>query len=440
MSDDTIYALSSGAGAAGIAIIRISGPRAADAASTIAGSMPRPRQAALRRFRDPENGETIDSGLLLFFPGPGSITGEDLVELHGHGSLAVVRRLLAVLGGIQGLRQADPGEFTARAFDNGRMDLIEVEALGDLLAAETISQARMALTYQARLRDAAAGWRDQLVDLIALTEAYIDFSDEGDVQAAGEVSIVEDIRALATALEQATASLATGERIRRGYRVALLGAPNAGKSSLVNALAQRDVAITSAIPGTTRDAIEVHLDLDGFAVVLVDTAGIRESEDALERAGIERTHTAAAAADLVIWLSAIDSPVECPYSEAVSVISKSDLAAEAYHVDSIPLQSRAQLAVSARTGVGLSDFIEMIRARASASMTVAADALVVANARQANELSRAGAALGAAAASEDLEIRAEHLRHAAICLDRLVGKVGYEEILGAIFARFCVGK
>lgn len=434
MSDDTIYALSSGTGAAGIAVIRISGPEAARAGAAIAGPVPAPRAAVLRTFRDPSGGQPIDSGLFLFFAGPASFTGEDLVELHAHGSLAVIRRMLGVLAAMPGLRQADAGEFTARAFRNGKMDLIEVEALGNLLAAETESQARMALTHQSRLRDAAADWRRTLIDLIALTEAYIDFSDEDDVQSAGEAPVLSEVAALAGAIGRAAATLETGERIRRGYRVAILGPPNAGKSSLLNALAQRDVAITSPIPGTTRDAVEVHLDLGGFAVILIDTAGIRETADTLEQAGIARAHAAAASADLVIWLSPVDSPVKSPYPDSLEIGSKAD------KLDSIPLWNSDSRFVSVMDGRGLGSLIDEMRSRVSAALTPGGDALIVANARQANELARAAASLGRAEAAADLEIRAEELRAAAHTLDRLVGRIGYEDILDAIFSRFCIGK
>lgn len=436
MAADTIFALSTGSGAAGIAIIRVSGPDTKLALETLAGSIPRPRVAALREIRDPGRGEPIDSGVVLFFPGPNSFTGEDLAEFQVHGSLAVVRHLLRCLSEISGLRAAEAGEFSHRAFINGKMDLIEVEALGDLLAAETEAQARLARLYQGNLRVAAAGWREALVGLISLTEAYIDFSDEGDVAGEIDSSTEQEILLLAGTIGKAVDGLATGERIRRGYRIAILGPPNAGKSSLVNAIANRDVAITSPIPGTTRDTIEVHLDLKGLPVILIDTAGLRDSDDPLEQAGVARANVAAADADLIIWLSPFDAPSPAAFPEAVIVVSKAD------HVDSRAIQNASRLQISTRTGVGLDQLVNLFRENAGRDLHLGADAILVAHARQAFELSGARVALERAAGCgpDALELRAEELRSACRYLDRLTGRIEYDQILGAIFSRFCIGK
>lgn len=436
MAVDTIFALSTGSGAAGIAVIRVSGPKTKLAVEKLVGSVPQPRIATLRLLRDPERGEPIDSGLVLFFPGPNSFTGEDLAEFQVHGSLAVVRHLLRCLGAISGLRAAEAGEFSHRAFVNGKMDLIEIEALGDLLSAETEAQARLARLYQGNLRAAAARWRESLLDLISLTEAYIDFSDEGDVGDEIDSSVEREIRLLAADIGKAIDGLETGERIRRGFRIVVLGPPNAGKSSLVNALANRDVAITSPIPGTTRDTIEVHLDLHGLPVILIDTAGLRDSDDPLEQAGIARAHAAAAQADLVLWLSpdVISTPPLFP--GALLVTSKADL------TDSYAIQNSGRIQVSVRTGLGLDHLVNALREKAQLALYVGEEAVLVAHARQAFELSGARAALQRAAErpSESLELRAEELRCARQYLDRLTGRIGYDQILGAIFSRFCIGK
>lgn len=434
---DTIFALSTGFGASGIAVVRLSGPRAFEAAARLCGPLPEARRAGLRVLRDPADGGEIDSGLVLAFPAPTTFTGEDLVELQVHGSLAVIRRLLRVLGEMPGLRAAEAGEFTHRAFLNGRMDLIEAEALGDLLAAETEVQASFARRYQNRLRQAAQLWRSQLIDSLALVEAYIDFADEDDVGSATDSPAEQEIRALRDAIASALEGLGRGERIRRGFRVAIIGAPNAGKSSLLNALAARDVAITSPIPGTTRDAIEVHLDLDGFPVLLTDTAGIRATTDEIEALGIDRARRAAAAADLVLQLVA---PGEVPLPDIAGTItlrSKGDL------IDSDALSEQAFPIISARTGQGISELVGLLKERAHEALAFnEGEGVAVAHARQAAELRGAVAALDRALACPvaDLEVMAENLRLAARFLDRLTGRIDHEEVLGAIFSRFCIGK
>ena len=433
MASDTIFALSSGSGAAGIAIIRISGPGTCAGLSVLIGHVPPARRAMLRDILDPATGEKIDSGVILFFPGPNSFTGEDLAELQVHGSLAVIRQLLHALGAMPGYRAAEAGEFSHRAFTNGKMDLIEIEALGDLLAAETVAQARLARLYQQNLRIVAARWRDALLGLLSLTEAYIDFSDEGDV---GEIDSTaeQEITTLALEIETTISSLSTAERLRRGYRIAVLGPPNSGKSSLINVLAKRDVAITSPIPGTTRDTIEVHLDLKGLPIILIDTAGLRESDDVLELAGIERAKAAATNADLVLWLSPSAEPVASPFPDALVAYSKAD------EIDSRPVHSSPDLLFSAFSGLGLSALIDGLQQRAAQSLHIGAEAVLVVHERQASELRFAALALHRAASVKELEFRSEELRIARLHLDRLTGRIGYEEVLGAIFSRFCIGK
>ncbi len=436
MAGDTIYALSTGSGASGIAVIRLSGPLAGPTLAGLCGKLPVPRYATFGWIRDPDTGERIDSGVFLFFPAPRSFTGEDLAEMQVHGSLAVIRQILSCLSKLGGLRAAEAGEFTHRAFINGKMDLIEVEALGDLLAAETAAQARLARHYQKTLRAAAQRWRASLLSILSLTEAYIDFSDEDDVGKHIDSQAEQEIATLTREIEDALAALATGERIRRGFRIAVLGPPNAGKSSLVNALAAREVAITSTIPGTTRDAIDVHLDLKGLPVILTDTAGLRDSADALENAGILRAQQAAESADLVLWLTpASEKATACPYPDALAVRSKIDL------IDSDAAR-QFPLAISVETGAGLATLIDELHARAHRSLHVGAEAVIVVHERQAAELRSAVEALSRAKASsaDALELRAEELRAACRNLDRLTGRIEYDEILGALFSRFCIGK
>lgn len=436
MAADTIFALSTGSGAAGIAVIRISGVRTAEVLRRLVGELPAARRAVLRQIVDPASGEAIDSGVILFFPGPNSFTGEDLAELQVHGSLAVIRHLLRCLGEQEGLRAADAGEFTYRAFLNGKMDLVAVEALGDLLSAETEAQARLTRIYQRNLRQAAKAWRESLLSVLGLTEASIDFVDEGDVGSEIDSIAEREINQLQLEIRNAISGLATAERIRRGYRVAILGPPNAGKSSLINALAQRDVAITSPIPGTTRDTIEVHLDLKGLPVILIDTAGLRESTDELESEGITRAYSAAREADLVLWLSPADQPAQSPFEQALSVVSKQDT------IDSPPISSIQSPAISVRTSAGLDDLIAAVSQKAALSLNLGSSAVLVAHARQAGELQAAAEALGRARGYgfEQLELRAEELRAARHSLDRLTGHISPDEILGAIFSRFCIGK
>lgn len=430
----TIFALSSGSGPCGVAVFRASGPGVRRALETLTGrALPPPRQAVLRRLIDPSSGEEIDSGLVLFFPGPDSFTGEDVAEFQIHGSLASIRGLSAALGRLDGLGMAAPGAFTERALHNGKMDLVAVESLSDLLAAETLEQARLARVAQIGLRQHAEDWRDAMLSALALTEAGIDFSDEADISADIDSGAEQVIRTLIGGLEGALAGYGQAERIRRGFRVALCGPPNAGKSSLLNALAQREVAIVSPIAGTTRDVIEVHLDLGGYPVILSDTAGLRESEDEIEQVGIERAQRAAQEADLVLWLSPVDDPAPCPLAGALVVGTKMDRAAAT--------DSRGDRFVSVTTGDGLNALIATLGMRAQLACG-SAEGIVVAQERQRREVAQAVAALRLALTRgrDAPEMRAEDLREALVALDRLTGRIETDEVLGAIFSRFCIGK
>src|SRR4051812_1271851 len=299
----TIFALSSGRPPAAIAVVRVSGPRAADTIMTFGGKLPEPRRAALRRLR--HDGALLDEALVLWFPGPNTETGEDMAELHLHGGRAVVAAVLDALGKLPGLRVAEAGEFTRRAFENGRMDLTAVEGLADLVFAETEAQRAQAMRqYQGLLGGRAEAWRQKLIGALALIEARIDFSDEADVPEDLIGPALHAARELLDEIEKTLADEHRGERLREGLVVAIAGPPNAGKSSLLNRLARREAAIVSPYAGTTRDVIEVHLDLGGYPVTLLDTAGVRESDDPVEQEGVRRAQARAAAADLVLWVEA----------------------------------------------------------------------------------------------------------------------------------------
>lgn len=434
MGISTIYALSSAAGRAGVAVIRVSGPGARRVAVALCGREPTVRRAELCRLRLPEDGRVVDDALVLFFEAPASFTGEDVVEFQVHGSLAVIRCLLRWLATQPDFRLAQPGEFARRALLNGKLDLLDVESLGDLLSAETELQRRMALEGSNTLRSLAEAWRGRLLELRAWAEAEIDFADEGDVQDRLDSDTQRPILELADAMDSVTARLAVGQRIRRGFRIAVLGPPNAGKSSLVNALADRDAAIVSALPGTTRDALEVPIDLDGVPVTFVDTAGLREKTiDPIESEGIRRSRLAAKEADFVIWASEVDSLTEPPFAVDLVVRTKADLA---------PGWSGPDITVSVRDGQGIADLIQMVRDRALDGGSDASVAGLIAHERQASALARSAMALRAAGAGTglSLDMRAEELRIASAALDSLIGRIDHEEVLGVIFSRFCIGK
>ena len=418
---DTIYALSSGAPPAGVAIIRISGPQAADALVALARRLPEPRMATFRQLRI--DGELLDNSVILWLPGPKSATGEDQAELHVHGGRAVITRVLAALGTMQGLREARPGEFTRRAFENGALDLAGAEGLGDLLLAETEGQRRAALALMGgQLSRAVAGWQDRLLGLAAEVEAALDFSDEDDV-----VPLAADFAARVTALRgEMAAALArpAAERLKDGIRVVIAGPPNAGKSSLLNALAGREAAIVTPIPGTTRDLVEAPVALGGIPFLLTDTAGLRDTADEVETIGVARARASLAAADIVLWLGAPPAAPEC----AVQIHAKADLG---------PAPAGADLATSVVTGQGLDDLVDLLRARAGELLPIPGE--VALNARHRTAIAEAAGGL-AEAASPDLLIAAEALRSARTALDRVTGKAGVEDMLDALFGRFCIGK
>jgi tRNA modification GTPase len=430
MQMDTIFALSSGAPPAAIGIIRISGPSAGVALSALAGELPSQRRAALRQLSNPQTGEALDTALILWLPGPATATGEDLTELHCHGGRAVIRAVEAVLSAMPGLRRASPGEFTRRAFENGRMDLAEAEALSDLLFAETEWQRRSALTrMQGALGARIEPWRDALLALSAQVEAELDFSDEDDVSPASRDAMTARLTDLAADMERQLAQPRI-EKLQDGVRVVLGGPPNSGKSSLLNALVRRDAAIVSDIAGTTRDAIEVPVALDGIPFVFVDTAGLREEgAEAVEQIGIARAHDQLAAADLILWLG--EEGAGPDHQSLIEIAARCD-------ANDFVAKGEAAVTVSAQTGEGVDALIAALKHRAF-TLLPPQDHVAV-NARQAHLISVAMGHVQAAAGRDDLLMLAEELRLARDALDALTGRAGTEEMLDALFGKFCIGK
>jgi len=421
---DTIFALSSGSPPAALAVVRISGPDADPALEALAGKLPEPRVATLANLQ--WRGEPLDRALVLRFPGPHSATGEDVAELHLHGGRAVVAAVLEAVAGIEGLRPAEPGEFTRRAFENGRIDLAEAEGLADLLSAETQSQRRAALAMAGgALSRKVEAWRQRLLALAAGIEAALDFSDEGEVGEAWPPGWTDGVEALASEMD-ALLERPPAERLRDGLRVVIAGPPNAGKSSLLNMLADREAAITAATPGTTRDMIEAPTAIAGLPFLLIDTAGLREGADEVEAIGIERARSSLASADLILWLG---EPADAPQPGMTILIqSKCDLPGPGRETD---------VRVSALTGEGLRDLVETMVSRAR--MLLPGESEPTVNARQREAIVGALRHLREAG-STDMLIAAEALRQARVELDRVTGRAGVEDMLDMLFGRFCIGK
>lgn len=429
-SADTIFALSTGRLPSGVAIVRLTGPRVRFVFETMVGHVPTPRVAAYSHIGRADT--VIDRGLALFFPAPHSVTGEDCGELHVHGSPAVVKALLTILSDLPGLRPAEPGEFTRRAFLNGKLDLTGVEALSDLIAAETEQQRRLAIENSGeRQRDAYLDWRARILRLRALVEADLDFSDQEDVPDTVTGEVAAEATAISGEIDAHVALFRRSEIVREGYSVVIIGAPNAGKSSLLNALAQREAVIVSDEAGTTRDAITVAIDINGYKVNLTDTAGLRDDPGRIEAMGIERALDLAAKADLVLRLTDMTDPVWVRTAgKVLDVGTKADLAyASNVHA----------LAVSSWTGVGLDDLLlaiaELLTEAVGTNSHVAPT-----RERHVRHLRAAATALSNAAGGGLPELRAEELRVAAVELGRIVGLSDTEELLGEIFSRFCIGK
>ena len=438
MDNDTIFAIASGAGRAAIAVLRLSGPATRLIVKSIAGILPGPRMAVLATFRDPATGEAIDKGLVIFFPAPKSFTGEDYAEFHVHGGRAVVGAMVKAIGGIPGTRPAEPGEFTRRALTNGKMDLAEVEGLADLIDAETEWQRRAALRQtEGVLGRQAAIWRSALIEAAALLEAEIDFPEEEDVPGASGRRAGEILAPVLAGLKSELAAR-IGERLREGVTIVIAGPPNAGKSTLLNALARRDVAIVSPFAGTTRDIIELHIDLGGCPVTLIDTAGLRESFDAVERIGVFRALEKAKAADLILWLSEASAPVPpgVQGSEVWPVFTKCDLLSP----DEKPSLDQG-VWLSAETGKNIDVLIKGIEDFARAAVG-GGHAGLIARERHRKAFDAAAQALERVLANPEAptELLAEDLRVAMFSLQRLTGAVDVEDILGEIFSRFCIGK
>jgi tRNA modification GTPase len=426
MAADTIFAVSSGSPPAAISVIRVSGAEAHRAGAQLAGSLPAAREAAVRHLRAAD-GSLLDEALVLRFDGPGSSTGEDLVELHCHGGRAVLAAVLDALGGIEDLRQAEPGEFTRRAFENGRIDLTEAEGLADLSEAETESQRRAALmTAEGGLRKEISHWQQRLLDLSARAEAAIDYVDEDSVDA--NPSLSRDCGALAAELSGWLAR-PRAEPLRDGVRVVIAGPPNAGKSSLLNTIVGFERAIVTDIPGTTRDHIEVPLALSGVPIRLTDTAGLRESGELVERIGVDRARQLTELAEVLVWLG---EPVDAPdHPRLIQVHSRADLPERRE-------SPAGAIAVSSVTGEGLIALTQAVVTEAR--LVLPAEGEIALNARQADCVAQARDALEQAESSGDLVIVAESLRQARSAFDQLTGRAGVEDLLDALFGRFCLGK
>ncbi len=433
----TYYACSTARGPAGVAVIRVSGPAAAATlAAMTAQPLPPARQAALRRLIDPQNGTLLDQALVLYFAAPSSFTGEDVVECHVHGSAAVVSAVLAVLAKQSGLVAAPPGAFTRQAFDNGKLDLAEVEGLADLVSAETEAQRQQALQQMGGgLSRQYEAWRHELIHALALLEAEIDFAEgEDDVPAGIAGAVGGTVAALASDIRHHLDDGQIGEKIRDGLTMAIIGAPNVGKSSLLNALAKRDVAIVSSTPGTTRDAIEVGLNLAGYAVTLIDTAGLRDTDDAIEAEGVRRARLRAAAADLILEVITPNGTIQHKTGNGICIVNKID-----GHALPSGLHNGA-LHISVKTGDGLPALINYLAEWATSRLD-SAEAPIITRHRHRQLLESCAAHLEAATIqTNDSVLAAESLRLAARSLGQITGRVDVEDVLDVIFSSFCIGK
>jgi tRNA modification GTPase len=448
MEPSTIFALSSGRLPAAIAVVRVSGPRAGEALAALARRMPAPREAMLARLRDPAGGEAIDDALVLWFPGPRSETGEDTVEFHLHGGRAVVAAVVTVLSRMPGFRPAEPGEFTRRAFENGKLDLTGVEGLADLIGAETEAQRRQAFRQlQGVLGERSDEWRTRLIAALALVEAIIDFPDEGDVPhdlVAPALAITRELHGEIGAL---LADQRRGERLRDGAVVAIAGPVNVGKSSILNRLAGRSAAIVSPHAGTTRDVIEVNLDLGGYPVTVLDTAGIRDSDDPVEQEGMRRARERASQADLILWVVDATDPMPPPvdlherFPETWVALNKCDIIQKDSKTYPRWLRDHKSVMISAKTGDSFGKLLMMLEDFLVNNFSIN-ESVVITRERHRHLLSRChqalGRALGEPLGRED--IIAEELRLAARDLGRLTGRVDVEDVLDVIFRDFCIGK
>ena len=439
--DQTIFALSSGRAPSAIAIVRVSGPGAGPALTALGGKIP-PARAATRMLLRDASGQPLDDSVVLWFPGPASATGEDVAEFHVHGGRAVLASIFAALAALDNMRTAEPGEFTRRAFENGKLDLTEAEGLDDLIHADTDRQRRQALRQlNGLLGDRARDWRARIIEASALIEAGIDFSDEGDVPAELIAPALAKIKALSGEIQEVLAAQGQSERLRDGLVVAIAGPPNVGKSTLMNALARREVAIVSPHAGTTRDVIEVQLDLDGYPVTVIDTAGIRETDDPVEQEGVRRARARAAEADLVLWLA--DGPDAEINHEGTAPVwrvrNKIDLVSPARPI--AEATGGSGFDISANHGDGLPDLIAALVGFAHDYFGTS-EAGLIGRSRQRKLLQATADSLQRCTdvADEGEELAAEELRVATHSLGRLLGRVDVEDVLDVIFREFCVGK
>jgi len=442
ISGDSIVALSSGRLPAGVAVLRISGPQTRFVVETIAGGMVKDRAAVLRRFRAPD-GTVLDSGLVIFFPGPASFTGEDVAEFHVHGGRAVVARMLEIIADFDGVRHAEPGEFTRRAFLNGKVDLVETEALADLVNAETEAQRRFAVQNAEGVQsELYLSWRRRLVHARAMIEAEIDFADEDDVPGSVSDTVWSEVRAMIGEIDHHIAGFHAAEIIRDGFEVVILGAPNAGKSSLFNALARRDAAIVTDEPGTTRDLLEVTLDLGGLRVRLTDTAGLRDAPGKVEAIGIEKARAKADRADLLLLLEDILAPRAIGAVESTAPLlrvgTKLDLLDEQAAGDAA---GRYDFVISVMNGTGVEALLAEI-GRCAADAAGDVGDILPSRLRHVELLGEANRHLLRAIDEHTggQELRAEELRLAADRLGRIVGAIDVEDMLDVIFSQFCIGK
>jgi tRNA modification GTPase len=432
--EQTIFALSSGRAPSAIAVVRMSGPQAGPVLTALAGKTPSPRLATRVLLHGVE-GQPIDDSVVLWFPGPASATGEDVAEFHIHGGRAVLASLFAAFASFEDVRAAEPGEFTRRAFENGKLDLTEAEGLDDLIHADTERQRRQALRQlKGLLGDRARDWRARIIEASALIEAGIDFSDEGDVSAELIAPARAKIADLSEEIEEVLAAQGKAERLRDGLVVAIAGPPNVGKSTLINQLARREVAIVSPYAGTTRDVIEIQLDLDGYPVTVIDTAGIRETADPVEQEGVRRAQARAAEADLVLWL--VDAPGPAPRHQAATPVWT-----VRNKIDLDPEKSDADFAISAGRGDGIPALISALVVFAQDFFGSEEGGLIIRD-RQRKLLQQTATSLQRSISmlAQSEELAAEDLRAAAYALGRLLGRVDVEDILGVIFQQFCIGK
>jgi tRNA modification GTPase len=439
--DQTIFALSSGRPPSAIAMVRVSGPQAGPVLQTLGGKIPSARAATRVLLRDVGQ-QPIDDAVVLWFPGPASATGEDVAEFHVHGGRAVLAALFVALAGFENVRAAEPGEFTRRAFENGKLDLTEAEGLDDLIHADTDRQRRQALRQlKGLLGDKARDWRARIIEASALIEAGIDFSDEGDVPAELIAPAIAKTKTLLAEIQEVLAAQGQSERLRDGLVVAIAGPPNVGKSTLINQLARREVAIVSPHAGTTRDVIEVQLDLDGYPVTVIDTAGIRETDDPVEQEGVRRARARAADADLVLWLAdSADAAIEHRGSAPVWLVrNKIDIAGGGRPM--AEPERKAGFEISASRGDGLPELIAALIEFAR-NYFGGNEGGLIGRVRQRKLLQETAASLGRCieVVGDGEELAAEELRTAVHSLGRLLGRVDVEDILDVIFREFCVGK